>query len=226
MEGLKAFLGNLPRTGRQRSAEQVSARLNDLLSYVNEIFAFSTAPNFGKVLGFNSTTGEIDVFSVLKYTGNVPNNNVLVGDGTGALIPNFAVTGTAKRYNIGPDGTNGQLAVTNGAGSITFQNPPVSSSWVDQAGNFTVTPNVNYNIDDGAQITILTANVVPGFQFSVRPKYGENFFNNPPVVLYNGVDPIENTTENLELDIQAEYLIYSQNGTNIQISVKGISENV
>jgi len=226
MAGIKAFLGNLPRTGRQRSAEQVSARLNDLLSYVNEIFAFSTAPNFGKVLGFNSTTGEIDVFSVLKYTGNVPNNNVLVGDGTGALIPNFAVTGTAKRYNIGPDGTNGQLAVTNGAGSITFQNPPVSSSWVDQAGNFTVTPNVNYNIDDGAQITILTANVVPGFQFSVRPKYGENFFNNPPVVLYNGVDPIENTTENLELDIQAEYLIYSQNGTNIQISVKGISENV
>lgn len=226
MAGIKAFLGNLPRTGRQRSAEQVSARLNDLLSFVNEIFAFSTAPNFGKVLGFNATTGEIDVFSVLKFTGNVPNNKVLVGDGAGALNPEFAVTGTTKRYNIGPDGTNGQLAVTDGAGNLTFTNPPVSTSYVDQAGNFTATPNVNYNIDDGAQITILTANVVPGFQFRVRPKYGENFFDNPPRLLYNGSDPYENTTEDLELDLQAEYLIYSTNGTNIQIAVKGISENV
>ena len=68
--------------------------------------------------------------------------------------------------------------------------------------------------------------MVAGFQFSVRPKYGQNFSSNPPRLLYNGVNLYENLAEFLDLDLNGEYLFYSTNGTNIEFSVKGVSENV
>ena len=223
----KGFTGNTPRNGRQRSAQQVTARLQDLLNYINEIFVLTdNVLNYGKVIGFNSVTGAVEAVSVLKYSGSKPLNNGLIFDASGNLIPAFAVTGTNKRYNIGPDGTNGQIASTDGSGNITFVNPPASTAFINQSGNFTVTPSINYNIDAGAQITILTANVVAGFQFSVRPKYGQNFSSNPPRLLYNGVNLYENLAEFLDLDLNGEYLFYSTNGTNIEFSVKGVSENV
>tara|TARA_R110000823_G_scaffold217636_3_gene346972 strand:+ start:10112 stop:10795 length:684 start_codon:yes stop_codon:yes gene_type:complete len=226
MVGSKSFTGGQPRTGQQRSAEQIRARQDDLLAYLNEIFVFAdTAGNYGKVVGFDDSTGELAVFEVLKYVGDVPVNKVLVGDGIGGLDPEFAVIGSDTNYSVGPDGTNGQIAFTDGAGNIAFQNPPASTVFVDQAGNFTATPNVNYNIDGGAQITIDTGDVVAGFSFKVRPKYGEVFGVNNPVALYNSTNPFENFTENLNLNVDAEYEFYSQDGTTIEFTVKGVSKN-
>jgi hypothetical protein len=224
--GSKDFTGGVPRTGRQRSAEQVTARLDDLLDFINAIFVFSDdEDNYGKVIGFDEVTGEIDVFSVLKYEGTVPEGNVLVADDEGDLQPEPAVIGDDREYTIGPDGTNGQIAVTDGNGNITFINPPASDAFVDQTGNFTATPGVKYNIDAGAQITIDTDDVDSSFRFSIRPKYGQDLTATPAVLLYNSVNPYENYTENVNVSINAEYEIYSQNGVNLQLTAKGVSIN-
>ena len=226
----REFTGNTPRTGRQRSAEQVTARIQDVLDFVNEFFCFTVDPlNRGKVFGINDAVGfedEITVFNALTFDGVIPEDHVLVGDDVGDLDAEWAVVGTDKRYDVGPDGTNGQIMVTDGNGALTFINPPASTTFIDQAGNFTATPNVNYNIEAGAQITINTIDVVAGFTIRLRPQYNEIFEDNNPVVLYNGVNPYENVAEDLELDCSYLYTIYSQNGTNLEFSVEAVSKNI
>jgi hypothetical protein len=46
MAGNKSFTGNTPRTGRQRSAEQVTARIQDVLNYINEFFGLTIPINY------------------------------------------------------------------------------------------------------------------------------------------------------------------------------------
>ena len=230
MAGSKDFTGNLPRTGRQRSAEQVSARLEDLRGYLNEIFSLSDdVGNYGKVIGFNESTGEVDVFNALTLDTDILADHVVVGDvapNEGTLIQEWAVIGDDKKYKIGPDGTTGQILTRDALGDLVFTDPPASTNFIDQNGNFTASPNVNYNIEAGAQITIDTVDVVPGFTVRFRPQYNEVFEDNNPVVLYNGVNPFENTTEDLQLDCSLVYTLYSQNGTNLEFSVEGVSSNI
>lgn len=230
MAGSKSFTGNQPRTGRQRSAEQVSARQTDLLNYLNEIFGLSDDTlNYGKVIGFNETTGEVDVFEAVVLDAPIDPDKVIVGDiapNEGKFIQEFAVIGTDKKYTVGPVGTTGQIAALDALGNIVFINPPASSTFIDQAGNFTVTPNVNYNIEAGAQITVDTADVVAGFVVRFRPQYNEVFEDNNPVILYNGVNPFENQAEDLNLDCSLEYVLYSQNGINLEFAAISLSKNI
>lgn len=227
----REFTGNTPRTGRQRSAEQVTARIQDVLDFVNEFFCLTVDPlNRGKVFGIDGTAGNEDnitLFDVVKFSGTATDDQVLAfNDVSGLFEPNDSVLGLDKNYKIGNDGTNGQIMVTDGSGNLTFINPPASTVFIDQAGNFTATPNVNYNIEAGAQITINTADVVPGFTIRLRPQYNEIFEDNNPVLLYNGVNPYENQAENLELDCSYVYTVYSQNGTNLEFSVEAVSNNI
>jgi hypothetical protein len=81
-------------------------------------------------------------------------------------------------------------------------------------------------VDANAQITINTVDVIPGFTIRVRPKHTVNFETDPAIVLYNGVNPFENQVTNLELEIQAEYKIYSQDGVALQITATAASTNI
>ena len=227
MVGDKSFTGNLPRAGKQRSAKQVADRLNNLLNNINEIFGLSNdTENFGNVIAFDAT-GEITAVDAVTFTGTPTVGQILISDGAGGFTIANSVTGSDKNYVVGPDGSNGQILNTDGSGNIGFQDPPASTVFIDQAGNFTAGNNINYNIDAGAQITIDNADVVAnGFTFRVRPKYNVDFESSNPVILYNGINAFENITEDLNLNANAVYTVYSQNGTNLQISVEGISENI
>lgn len=222
----KSFTGNLPRTGRQRSAEQVTARFNDLLGFINEFFVFGDTPsNFGKVFALDDTTGAITVKDALTFDGTIPENHTLIANATGALLSAFGVTGTDKRYIIGNDGTNGQIISTDGAGNLGFQDPPASTVFVDQTGNFTASNNINYNVDGDAQVTINSANVTAnGFTFRFRPKQGVNLVSNPVTLLYNSTNPYEGFTEDIIVDQNAVYTVYSQDGTTLQISAEALSQ--
>lgn len=229
MAGNKSFTGNTPRTGRQRSAEQVTARIQDVLNFINEFFGLTIPINFGKVFAIDDITGAITVKSALTLPSAILPDHTVVGDiapNAGTLIQEWAVIGEDKKYKIGPDGSTGQIVTRDALGNLVFSNPPASTNFIDITGNFTASPNVNYNVDALAQITINTADVVPGFTVRIRPKHTVNFETDPAVVLYNGVNPFENQTTDLELNIQAEYTIYSQDGVALQIAVTAASTNI
>lgn len=229
MVGEKSFTGNKPRTGRQRSAEQVTSRIQDVLNYINEFFVLTEAVNFGKVFAIDDTTGDIVVKNALTLDSAILADHVVVGDiapNEGTLIQEWAVIGDDQKYKIGPIGAVGQIVTLDATGDLVFTNPPASTNFIDVTGNFTATPNVNYNVDADANITIDTADVIPGFTIRIRPKHTVSFISNPAIALYNTVNPYENKSEDLELGCQAEYKIYSQDGVVLQITAQAASKNI
>lgn len=202
MAGSKAFTGNSPRTGKQRSAEQVRNRITDVLNYVNEFFIHTADPlNWGTVFAIDELDGSITV----KY----------------------GVIGQDQKYTVGPVGSVGQLMqLANVNGEIIFVDPPASTAFIDQAGNFTASQNINYNIEAGVEITIDDADVVPGFTFRVRPQRNQDFEASNPTILYNGTNPFQNQTEDLDLDKNFEYTFYSQDGTTIEFSAIALSKDI
>lgn len=233
MAGEKGFTDNVPRTGRQRSAEQVTARITDVLNYINEFFIFTGDPlNRGKVFGINAEApneDEITVFNALTLDDPIMADHVVVGDiapNEGSLVQEWAVIGDDQKYKIGPIGSTGQIATLDALGNIIFTNPPASTNFIDQNGNFTVTPNVNYNIEAGVTITINDTDVVPGFVFKIRPQRNQNFEANNPVITYNGTNPFQNQSEDLNVDKNLEYTFFSQDGVTLQITADALSKDI
>lgn len=228
MAGEKAFTGNSPRTGRQRSAEQVTNRITDVLNYLNEFFVLTGDPlNWGTVFAIDELDGSITVKQALTFDGDIEEDKILIGDNAGDLQLEYGVIGQDQKYTVGPVGSVGQLMqLANVNGEIIFVDPPASTAFIDQAGNFTASQNINYNIEAGVEITIDDADVVPGFTFRVRPQRTEDFEVSNPTILYNGVNPFQNQTEDLNLDKNFEYTIYSQDGTTLQVSAVALSQDI
>ena len=168
--GSKSFGANsptgLPTTGRQRSAEQITARLNDLLDHVNEIFDESVAANYNKFIKFDvngeiATSDSIATDNGISLTGTDSTNHgdILYVDTNGTLV------------FLAP-GTSGQKLQTNGVnGNPSWVTLAAQNEWELKSANFTTGDGGRYIVDNGG-ITIQLHDPANGDEFWIKPEIG------------------------------------------------------
>lgn len=179
MAGEKAFSGNLPTVGNQRSAAEIKTALNELLGFINGVFSDSaTAGNANEFLKTDGA-GALAWDKAIRTNANLYNDNgagvasqVLKNDGDGTLSWDYGILADAALRLTGGQGTAGQVLQSDGDGtaSWTAVAPLTDGDKTDivVSGGGTV-----WNIDTGAVNTAKLAD--DAVSFAKMQNIAENF---------------------------------------------------
>jgi len=192
MAGEKAFTGNLPTVGNQRSATEIKNALNDLLGFVNQTFADSAT------------------------AGNA--NEFLMTDGAGVLSWGKAIRSDVNLENDAGAGSAGQYLKSDGDGTLSWDSIIATAAASEKTGDFSTAANGVFIVSTGVNTVTLHSPSAVGESFTLMPKLGtRSFTSSPPSmagsVLVNGL-----SIDSGYLSEDAHYRFISLDGTNWHVT--------
>jgi hypothetical protein len=205
----------LPATGQQRSAEQLTARFNDLLDHINEIFDLSLAANYNKFLKFD-VNGEVAVSDSiatdngisLTGTDSTNHGDILYVDTNGTLV------------FLAP-GASGQKLQTNGVnGNPSWVTLAATNAWEQKTTNFTTGDGGRYKVTSGVNTITLHAPGNGSVEFYIKPEVGNDLAANQ-ITLNGAMQVAGGAATSYTLD-QAAVYHFTTDGTDYDVSAAQI----